>query len=135
MTKYMLDTNTCIALIKERPEFLRKKLAPVSVGRIVISSIVLAELWYGIAQSQRKKQNEEALSDFLNYIAVENWPGTAATEYGVLRAHLRKEGGTIGAMDLLIAAHALTEKAVLVTDNIKEFRRVPGLVVENWIKH
>ncbi len=135
MTKYMLDTNTCIALIKERPEFLRKKLATVPVGRIAISSIVLAELWYGIAQSQRKQHNEEALGDFLNYIGVEDWPDTAAPAYGALRAHLRKAGSPIGAMDLLIAAHALTEKAVLVTDNVKEFRRVPRLVVENWIKH
>ncbi len=131
----MLDTNTCIALIKERPESLRKKLATVPVGRIAISSIVLAELWHGIAQSQRKQHNEEALGDFLNYISVEDWSGAAAPTYGALRTHLRKAGSPIGAMDLLIAAHALAEKAVLVTDNVKEFRRVPGLLVENWIKH
>ena len=63
---------------------------------------------------------------FLNYIGVEDWPDTAAPAYGALRTHLRKAGSPIGAMDLLIAAHALTEKAVLVTDNVKEFRRVRG---------
>ncbi len=133
MIRYLLDTNTCIHLIKHRPEPLRLRLSSVSVGEIAISSIVSAELWYGVAFSLKRKQNEAALQDFLQYVDVLDWPKEAALVYGKIRAELRRKGTPIGAMDLLIAAHAKYLETVLVTDNHNEFARVPGLKIENWV--
>lgn len=104
------------------------------VESVVTSSIVAAELWYGVAQSQKKRQNEAALKDFLEYVNVLDWPSGAGPAYGRIRNHLKEKGTPIGAMDLLIAAHALFIGAVLVTDNTREFVRVPGLNFENWIE-
>lgn len=129
----MLATNTCIHLIKDRPASFEARLSNVEVGDIAISSIVSAELWYGVAFSQKKKQNEAALKDFLQYVDVLDWPQEAAPLYGRLRADLRKKGTPIGAMDLLIAAHAVFIGKVLVTNNQKEFERIHGLKVENWV--
>mgnify|MGYP001390827740 CR=1 FL=1 len=133
MIHYMLDTNTCIHLIKHHPVSLQEKLSVVQVGEVAISSIVSAELWYGVAFSQKKKENEAALKDFLQYVEVVDWPQEAAPLYGQIHAELRKKGRQIGAMDLLIATHALFLEKILVTDNQKEFERVRGLKVENWI--
>jgi len=129
----MLDTNACIALIKDRPEALRIRMSDLSTDEVGISSLVAAELWYGVALSQRTKQNEMALKDFLNYVTILDWPYEAGPIYGQLRATLRKKGTPIGAMDLLIASHVLLLEAILVTDNLKEFQRVPGLKIENWL--
>lgn len=131
---YMLDTNTCIAIIKNRPERVKKKLQKVAIGSVAISSIVLAELSYGVALSQKKKHNQQALDDFLDYVAILDWSARAAPGYGEIRAYLKNQGTPIGAMDLLIAAHAVMIKAVLVTDNLREFQRVPGLKLEDWLK-
>jgi tRNA(fMet)-specific endonuclease VapC len=133
MIRYLLDTNTCISLIKERPERISAKLSALDVEDVATSSIVVAELWYGVALSQKKKQNEAALSDFLNIIMVLDWPAGACPMYGQIRAHLKMRGTPIGAMDLLIASHALFLELVLVTENTREFCRVPNLEVENWL--
>lgn len=130
--RYMLDANTCIAIIKRRPAKTMRKLSSVPVGAIGVSAIVLAELRYGVERSARRGENEEALEEFLYYAVALDWPGEAAGIYGKIRAKLAKKGRMIGAMDLLIAAHALHLGSVLVTDNVREFRRVPGLRVENW---
>jgi tRNA(fMet)-specific endonuclease VapC len=82
----------------------------------------------------KPKNNERALNDFLQFITVRNWPAEAAQAYGSIRSHLKKKGTPIGAMDLLTAAHALTVGSILVTDNVAEFKRVPGLKIENWVK-
>ncbi len=132
--KYMLDTNTCINVIKYHPSEAQKKLAAVAVGEVGISSIVLAELWYGVAHSAKRAHNEQALAEFLDYVSISDWPQEAAPEYGSIRSQLRKKGTPIGAIDLLIAAHALTLGATLITDNVTEFRRVSSLKVENWIQ-
>jgi tRNA(fMet)-specific endonuclease VapC len=129
---HMLDTDACIALIKHRPEGMRSRLARLSPEKIGVSGIVAAELWFGVAHSQKKKQNEGALRDFLNYATLLDWPGEAASLYGQIRAGLQKKRTPIGAMDLLIASHALFLDAVLVTNNTKEFERVPDLRIENW---
>ena len=131
---YMLDTNTCIHLIKYRPEALSAHMANLSIDEVAISAVVVAELWYGIALSQKKKHNEAALKDFLDYVHVLDWPNDAAPVYGRIRAQLKKEGTPIGAMDLLIAAHALFLEAILVTDNIREFKQVPDLKIKNWLE-
>ena len=133
MTRYMLDTNTCIRLIKQRPETIGARLSGLDLEDVAISSIVAAELWYGVALSQKKKQNEAALADFLDFVKVSDWPAGACPIYGRIRAHLKKKGTPIGAMDLLIASHAAFLKAVLVTENTREFERMPDLKVENWM--
>ncbi len=130
---YMLDTNTCIHLIKYRPEPLFARMSKLSMDDVAVSAIVVAELWYGIALSRKKRHNEAALKDFLDYVRVLDWPNDAAPVYGRIRAHLKETGTPIGAMDLLIATHALFQDAVLVTNNVSEFRRVPDLQVENWL--
>ena len=130
---YMLDTNTCIHLIKYRPEALSARMSGLSLDDVAVSAIVLAELWYGVALSRKKRHNEAALKDFLEYVRVLEWPNDAAPVYGRIRAHLKEKGTPIGAMDLLIAAHALFLGATLVTDNTSEFKRVPDLKIENWL--
>ena len=131
--RYLLDTNTCIHVIKYHPSSVQEKLAPIPVGEVGVSSMVWAELWYGIAHSGKRQHNEQALTEFLDYVEVLDWPREAAPIYGRVRSFLRKKGTPIGAMGLLIAAHALTLDAALVTDNVVEFRRVPKLKIENWI--
>jgi len=129
----MLDTDACIALIKNRPEAMRSRLARLSLEEVGISGIVAAELWFGVAHSQRKRQNEAALKDFLEYVTLLDWPYEASPLYGKLRTGLQKLGTPIGAMDLLIASHALFLDAVLVTNNTREFERIPDLKIENWL--
>jgi len=132
--RYMLDTSTCIAIIKRRPDTIQARLTALSVEEVGISGIVAAELWYGVAFSQKKKQNETALKDFLDYVTVLDWPFEAGKIYGRIRADLKGKGTPIGAMDLLIAAHALFLDAVLVTGNKRKFQRVSDLKLENWVK-
>ena len=134
MIRYMLDTSTCIAIIKRRPDTIQARLTALSVEEVGISGIVAAELWYGVAFSQKKKQNETALKDFLDYVTVLDWPFEAGKIYGRIRADLKGKGTPIGAMDILIAAHALFLDAVLVTGNEREFQRVSDLKIENWVK-
>jgi tRNA(fMet)-specific endonuclease VapC len=131
--RYMLDTDTCISLLKARPEKISGRLLRLPVEDVGISNVVAAELWYGVALSEKKKQNEAALRDFLDFVKVIDWPGGACLAYGRIRAHLKKKGTPIGAMDLLIASHAAFLNAVLVTNNSREFDRVPDLKVENWL--
>jgi tRNA(fMet)-specific endonuclease VapC len=133
VTRYMLDTNTCIHLIKHRAKTLYDRMSVLPVENVAVSSIVIAELCYGVALSKKKRHNEAALKDFLDYVNVLDWPNGAGPVYGSIRRHLKEKGTPIGAMDLLIAAHALFLGAVLVTDNTREFERVPSLNLENWI--
>jgi tRNA(fMet)-specific endonuclease VapC len=130
--RYMLAIDACIALIKHRPEGMRSRLTRLSPEKVGISGIVAAELWFDVANSQKKRRNEGALKDFLNYATLLDWPCEAASLYGQIRASLQKKGTPIGAMDLLIASHALFLDAVLVTSNKREFERVPDLRIENW---
>ena len=130
---YMLDTDICIALIKNRPESIRSHLSKFHPEEIGISGIVAAELWFGVANSQKKKKNEAALNDFFEFVSVLDWPQEASSIYGRVRSHLKKSGTPIGAMDLLIATHALFLNSVLVTNNLREFERIPNLKIENWL--
>ena len=131
--RYMLDTDVCIALIKNRPASMRSRLSLLTSEEVGISSIVAAELWFGVANSQKKKKNESALKDFLEFVTLLDWPGEASRLYGQIRAQLQKLGTPIGAMDLLIASHALFIDTVLVTNNTREFERVSDLKIENWL--
>ncbi len=131
---YMLDTNICIYIMKQHPSAVRDRITGIPPREVMISGIVLAELWYGVSKSAQRQRNEMALSDFLAVCGVEEWPTQAAPLYGDLRASLERRGRIIGGNDLLIASHALLRKATLVTNNTREFERVPGLMVENWVE-
>jgi len=132
--RYMLDTNICICLIRKKPAAVIKRLRALSIPDVGISSITLAELEYGIAKSCLPEQNRDALSSFLAPLEIAEFGNDAATCYGILRARLKKQGKPIGAMDILIAAHALSLPATLVTNNTREFNRVPGLALEDWLE-
>jgi len=131
--RFMLDTDVCIALIKNRPVSMQNRLSLLIPEEVGISSMVAAELWFGVANSQKKKKNEAALKDFLEFVTLLDWPCEASSLYGHIRSQLQKLGTPIGAMDLLIASHALFLDTVLVTNNTREFERVPDLKVENWL--
>ena len=134
MPRVMLDTNVCICAMRGRPPALHRRIEALSRSEVTISSIVLAELWVGVAKSQFQLRNEASLISFLSRVTILNWPASAARIYGSVRAHLELRGTPIGAVDLLIAAHALHEGVPLVTNNREDFRRVPGLKVEIWIR-
>jgi len=104
------------------------------IADVGISSITLSELEYGVAKSQKPQQNKLALAEFLAPIEILPYDDMAAEQYGEIRALLEKKGTPIGSLDMLIAAHALSLNSILVTNNESEFRRVPGLIVENWTK-
>jgi len=130
--KYLLDTNICIYLIKRSPDQVYDKFKTLRVGDIGVSAITLCELQYGVAHSSMPERNQMALTKFLSPIEVLDFPSEAAMMYGEIRAHLKREGALIGSYDLLIAAHALCGHLTLVTNNTKEFCRVPSLSLENW---
>jgi len=134
VSRYLLDSSICIAALREPHSALAKRLGKLVVGEASISSIVLAELELGISLSSKKADNRKVLQAFLQYFPVLDWPADAAPLYGEVRAELQKAGTQIGALDLLIAVHALSLKATVITDNEKDFRRVRRLKVENWLK-
>ena len=129
---FMLDTDICIYLINERDESLRARFE-ATAARVVISSITYAELRYGVAHSERVESNARELQAFCRDLDILPFDSDAGAHYGDIRHTLTRQGRTIGANDLLIAAHARCVDATLVTNNEAEFRRVPGLEVENWL--
>ncbi|HLQ27083.1 MAG TPA: type II toxin-antitoxin system VapC family toxin [Acidiferrobacterales bacterium] len=129
----MLDTDTCIYLIKKKPPSVIEKLRACQAGDVGISAVTVAELRYGASKSQRIQQNHEALDLFLAPFEVVTFDETAAAAYGGIRAQLEKAGQPIGPLDMLIAAHAKGMNAALVTNNVGEFKRIKGLKVETWI--
>lgn len=129
---YMLDTNICIYAMKNKPEKVLQRLKEEINDGVCISPITLAELEYGMKHSSNPAKNEQALLRFLLPFDVLPFGAAAASEYGEIRAYLQKAGTPIGAMDMLIAAHAKSEDIVLVTNNTREFERVVGLELENW---
>jgi len=131
MTKYMLDTNICIAIMKGHPD-IRSKISSIDPVKIGTSGIVLAELSYGVWKSLQRERNKQALADFCSICNIWDWPAQAADTYGEIRTFLEQQGRIIGANDLLIAAHAKYLKAVLITNNTREFERIPHLQIEDW---
>ena len=129
---YMLDTNICIYIINKRPPQVRAHFEGLRYGQVVVSSITGAELAFGVAKSGSAR-NREALEKFLAPLEVLSFDSQAMYAYGALRAQLQASGQPIGALDTLIAAHALVVGATLVTNNLAEFDRVPGLGRENWV--
>lgn len=129
----LLDTNTCIYLIKKRPPEVLRRFDGYAVGDIAVSSVTAAELHFGAHKSQRPTQNEQALEQFLLPLVVVGFDQGAAVAYGRIRAFLERRGTPIGPLDTLIAAHAVSLNLTLVTNNVREFERVPDLKVENWV--
>jgi len=130
--KYLMDTNICIYLIKKKPLKVLEKLNQIPLTEVGISAITLSELEYGVEKSSFPEQNRIALLEFLSIFNIYDYNETAALEYGIIRSHLERKGLLIGSLDLLIAAHAKSLNLILVTNNVKEFKRVPALKTENW---
>jgi tRNA(fMet)-specific endonuclease VapC len=130
--KYLLDTNICIYLIKRQYPEVLAKLLKVGFYNIGISSITLAELEYGIANSTRRMESQTALLEFILPFEILDFTYNAASFYGRIRKELKDKGQPIGDMDMLIAAVAMANDLAVVTNNEKEFRRISGLRVENW---
>ena len=132
MIRYLLDTDICIYLIRGKDPVLKLKIYEKKVGCCAISAITLAELSYGVEKSSRLEQNKLALGLFLTPFELLPFSTAAAFTYGLIRQQLEQQGEIIGGYDMLIAAHSLAERLTLVTNNVAEFSRVDGLVVENW---
>jgi len=131
---YLLDTNICIYIIKKKPVDVLKTLKTKSKKDIYISSITIAELEYGIAKSQFPEKNKIALIEFLSIFNILPFDDNDAVDFGKIKKELEKKGKIIGPMDLLLAAQAKSKKLILVTNNTKEFERVEGLKIENWLQ-
>jgi tRNA(fMet)-specific endonuclease VapC len=134
MLEYMLDTNICIYITKNYPLELLDRFDQLS-EHICISAITLAELQFGVEKSARRQSNLDALSAFNARIDVLPFGAEAAVHYGQLRAELQRAGQLVGPLDMLIGAHARSEGLIIVTNNEREFARMPGLRVENWISN
>lgn len=133
MIQYMLDTNMCIYVIKKKSLEVLERFKRTDISRIGISSLTLSELLYGVSKSSDPDRNRIALSYFTAPLEILPYDDGAAEYYGTLRAGLEKQGKPIGALDMLIAAHALSISCTLVTNNEKEFVRIPDLKIDNWV--
>ena len=132
MVGYMLDTNICIYAIKNRPAELRERFDQLA-AELCISTITLGVLLFGAEKSARRSQNLEAVEHFAARLEVLPFSPKAAAHFGQIRAELARHGTPCGAYDMLIGAHARSEGMVLVTNNVREFQRMPGLRVDNWV--
>ena len=132
--KFMLDTNICIYVIKKKPHDVIERFNRTEISQIGISSITLSELFYGVSKSSKPEQNRIALMQFIAPLEILPYGDEASQYYGELRAYLEKQGTPVGSLDMLIAAHALSISCTLVTNNEKEFIRIPDLKIENWVK-
>ena len=131
---YLLDTNICIYIINKKPASVIKRIQTKQPEQIAISTITQAELEYGIARSRNVDQNRIALLEFLFPFLIIDFDQMAAVQYGLIRASLESRGKPIGSMDMLLAAQARSRDFILVTNNEKEFRRIEGLKLENWVR-
>ncbi len=132
--RYMLDTNICIYSIKHKPEQVFQRLQEHNPAEICISSITYEELVYGVEKSQQIEKNRIALMWLLARIEIVDFDSSAAEVYGKIRADLEKKGTPIGPLDMMIAGHAKSLDYTVVTNNIKEFKRIKGLKLENWVE-
>jgi tRNA(fMet)-specific endonuclease VapC len=130
--QYLLDTNICIYLIKQKPPKVLARFQTLTLSDVGISSITVAELEYGICKSQQQEKNRNALMQFLLPLEIVQFDQTAATIYGSIRSELESRGLVIGSMDMLIAAHALSLGVILVSNNLREFSPIANLSLENW---
>ena len=133
MLKYLLDTNIVIYVLKRRPvEVLA--VFNTNASRMAISSITLSELMYGAEKSLNVNRNLEAIEEFVSHLDVLPYDAKASQHYGQIKAALERKGEIIGENDIHIAAHAISQGLILVSNNVKEFNRVPNLALENWVE-
>jgi len=129
----MLDTNICIYIIKNKPKSVKERFREFEIGELCISTITVSELMYGAYKSEHTEKNLKAIESFLLPFEIVDYDFRASMEYGKIRAYLEKKGKVIGNMDMQIAGHAFALDLVLVTNNTKEFERVEGLALDNWV--
>lgn len=132
--RYLLDTNTCIAIIRKKSPTVVQKIRQHPVTAIAISTITIAELQYGVQRSGKTSQNQQALNQFLLPFLFLDFDYAATQEYGIIRAYLEVQGTPIGSLDMLLASQARGHSLIFVTNNVKEFQRVPNLEIEDWTK-
>jgi len=132
--KFLIDTNICIYIMNQRPPAVIEKFKKFKPGEIGISTVTISELQYGIAKSHHRDRNQKRLEEFATPFEILPYDEAAARIYGDIRFYLEKRGLVIGPLDLLIAAHALSQDLILVTNNDREFKRLNNLKVENWAK-
>ena len=132
--RFLLDTNICIYIIKQKPAKVFEKFQTLNPSDIGVSSITVAELEYGAYKSQRQEQNRVALSQFLISLEILPFDERATQTYGQVRAELERRGIVIGSMDMLIASQVISFRLTLVTNNLREFSQIPGLTLENWVE-
>jgi tRNA(fMet)-specific endonuclease VapC len=128
----LLDTNICIYIINTKPPAVLARFQQYRLGDIGLCSVVAAELAFGVAKSGSER-NRQALEMFLAPLTILPFDESAAWAYGDLRADLERRGTPIGSLDTMIAAHALSQQALLVTHNTREFAKVPGLQLDDWV--
>lgn len=131
--RVLLDTDTCIYLIKRKPRSVLERLADLDLGDVGLSSITVAELEFGVEKSRQSDRNRGALEQFLRPFVVAPFDHAAAMVYGRVRARLEATGGPIGPLDTLIGAHALALAVTLASNNVREFSRIPDLCFETWV--
>lgn len=129
--KRMLDTNICSYILRKRPPSMVERFARLNRDQLWLSAVVAAELRYGAAKLSQPRLHA-AVEAWLAGFDVRDWSSNASHHYAALRAALEKQGKPIGGMDMMIAAHAMAEDSALITNNAREFHRVPGLAVEEW---
>lgn len=132
-TRYLLDTNICIYIQREKPGEVLVRFQQLQPGDVAISVITWGELLYGAEKSRQQSRTMELLEEFRSFVPVLPMPENAGNAYGAIRASLESKGKPIGNNDLWIAAHAKAADLTIVTNNEREFQRVPGLMVRNWV--
>jgi tRNA(fMet)-specific endonuclease VapC len=132
MLRYMLDTDICIFILRNRPREVRERFRQFE-DELCISTITVGELFYGVERSARRSENRRAVEEFIDNLTVLPFTLRGAAHFAQLRAELTARGAVCGPYDLLIAGHARSEDLTVVTNNVTEFSRIPGLTVENWL--
>ncbi len=130
---HLLDTDICVFIIRRRPPGILSRFQQMNPGSVGISTVTVSELEFGVAKSLNPEKNQSALEQFLFSFTIVDYDSIAALHYGKIRAHLEKKGTPIGPLDTMIAAHARSLEITLVTNNLREFKRVPKLRVEDWL--
>ncbi|MBU6200318.1 MAG: type II toxin-antitoxin system VapC family toxin [Xanthomonadaceae bacterium] len=131
--RYLLDTNICIYIARHRPAEVQKRFERLKAGDAAVSAVTFGELQYGAAKSRQAAIVKTNLEEFAGFVPVLALDAACARAYGEIRAELESAGRVIGSNDLWIAAHARSAQLILVTNNEREFKRVPGLKIENWV--
>lgn len=131
---YLIDTNMCIYAIKRKPEKVFDTIKKKSKDGLFVSSLTIAELEFGVQNSERKAKNRLALLKFLALFNILNFDESDAIEFGRIKVQLRRKGSIVGPIDMLLAAQAISKEMIFVTNNVKEFNRIEGLKIEDWSK-